>query len=244
MREMEMMEEQLGVGDPSLLIMPESVGQDGKEENNLKLNERSDSALRLLAKDDLESPKMVASLARSDKEEEKPNLLKDDIRPSSPSELHRTLQQISKDIDLSNDKVLETIAFLETPTPNEDQIEEEPEALNKKERERRDLEMLLDEDEGMFHGKEQDEVVDQVVVQQEECTKDSIMAWLGNSVVSAEDDSDFVYVSPWADEDVVENEISNLEDRSEQRDSAKEDCSERSSYENLHETPIKEFGGS
>merc|ERR1719397_453504 len=242
-RDMELMEQEMsGSNQISLeqqtenevnpLTMPERM--ESGNENNLNIG--PDSAQQLLVSDELESPKIVASLAKSQKEEETSIILKDDIQSRSPpSELQKTLQQISKDIDLSNDKVLETIAFLETPTPNEDTLDEEAEVMNKKERERRDLEMLLDEDEGMFHEKEEGGGV------QEECTKDSIIAWLGQSVVDADDDSEFVYVSPWADEDDKEEE-----DTDEQKDSVKDACSGQSSYENLHEheTPTEDFARS
>jgi len=239
-RDMELMEQEMsGSNQISLeqqtenevnpLTMPERM--ESGNENNLNIG--PDSAQQLLVSDELESPKIVASLAKSQKEEETSIILKDDIQPSPSSELQKTLQQISKDIDLSNDKVLETIAFLETPTPNEDTLNEEAEVMNKKERERRDLEMLLDEDEGMFHEKEEGGGV------QEECTKDSIIAWLGQSVVDADDDSEFVYVSPWADEDDKEEE-----DTDEQKDSVKDACSGQSSYENLHETPTEDFARS
>merc|ERR1719397_1118738 len=239
-RDMELMEQEMsGSNQISLeqqtenevnpLTMPERM--ESGNENNLNIG--PDSAQQLLVSDELESPKIVASLAKSQKEEETSIILKDDIQPSPSSELQKTLQQISKDIDLSNDKVLETIAFLETPTPNEDTLNEEAEVMNKKERERRDLEMLLDEDEGMFHEKEEGGGV------QEECTKDSIIAWLGQSVVDADDDSEFVYVSLWADEDDKEEE-----DTDEQKDSVKDACSGQSSYENLHETPTEDFARS
>merc|ERR1712008_154439 len=93
---------------------------------------------------------------------------------SMKSELKQTIIKISQDIDRSNDKVLETIAFLSSPS--DERVDEQKIVTNgtmKKEDEKRQLEMLLDEDENVFASEKKTE-------DDTENTKDSIMAWLGN----------------------------------------------------------------
>merc|ERR1719237_86492 len=101
---MELMEQEMSrANQPSLERQSESEGNvPTMPEERMSGNENNGNfgQDKILVSDELESPKIVASLARSQKEEE-------------------------------------------------------GEVMNKKEREKRDLEMLLDEDEGIFHEKEE-----------------------------------------------------------------------------------------